>query len=200
MEQIIHCCKELDIFVMIDETYVEFAPEGTEISSIPLVPKYDNFMVIRGVSKFFAAPGLRLGYAVTGNGSLLEEIHTKKNPWTINSLAAVAGEIMFGDNAYIEKTKSFISSERKRMYDAFNANPAFYVYPAHANFLLVKLLKDELNADLLFDAAIKEKLMIRNCATFPSLNNKFIRFCIMSSDKNDELLSCLFHAAESCTK
>lgn len=200
MREILAACKKNHTYVLVDETYVEFTEDISLYSSIPLAKEYDNLIVLRGTSKFFAAPGLRLGYAVTGNGSLLEEIHTKKNPWTINSLAAVAGEIMFGDNAYIEKTKSFISSERKRMYDAFNANPAFYVYPAHANFLLVKLLKDELNADLLFDAAIKEKLMIRNCATFPSLNNKFIRFCIMSSDKNDELLSCLFHAAESCTK
>lgn len=39
-----------------------------------------------------------------------------------------------------------------------------------------------------FEAAIQEKLMIRNCSDFPFLNNKYFRFCIMMPDKNDELL------------
>lgn len=65
------------------------------MSSIPLTNNYTNLIVLRGISKFFAAPGLRLGYAVTGNPDLLKHINTKKNPWTINSLAEIAGCIMF---------------------------------------------------------------------------------------------------------
>ena len=38
---------------MIDETYVEFAPCIEEITAIPLTKRYDNLMVIRGVSKFY---------------------------------------------------------------------------------------------------------------------------------------------------
>lgn len=196
MTQILDVCKANHTYVLVDETYVEFTEDLSVFSAIPLVRNYDNLIVLRGTSKFFAAPGLRLGYAITGNAALLEEIQTKKNPWTINSLAAVAGEIMFKDNDYIQKTRDFIAFWRKHMRDTLNAHPAFYVYPAHANFLLVKILKENLTSDMLFEAAIKEKLMIRNCVTFPSLNDKFIRFCVMSEDKNKELLSCLIRAAD----
>ena len=54
MERIIAQCNKQGVFVMIDETYVEFAPDVQAVSAISLVPAYDNFMVIRGVSKFFA--------------------------------------------------------------------------------------------------------------------------------------------------
>ena len=54
MERIIGACKKKGIFVMIDETYAEFAPDPSDITAIPLASRYDNFMVIRGVSKFFA--------------------------------------------------------------------------------------------------------------------------------------------------
>ena len=48
-------------FVMVDETYIEFT--NTSIySSTSLVDKYDNLFVIRGTSKFFSTPGIRLGY------------------------------------------------------------------------------------------------------------------------------------------
>ena len=53
-------CKLHDIFVMIDETYVEFAPDIDTISAVSLTTKFDNFMILRGTSKFFCAPGLRL--------------------------------------------------------------------------------------------------------------------------------------------
>lgn len=75
-----------------DETYVEFADNMAEISAVPLTNYYNNIVILRGTSKFFAAPGLRLGYAITGNRDLIKSINTRKNPWTINSLAVVAGE------------------------------------------------------------------------------------------------------------
>ena len=45
---------------MIDETYVEFAPDINEITAVPLTQEFTNLMVLRGVSKFYAAPGMRL--------------------------------------------------------------------------------------------------------------------------------------------
>lgn len=63
---------------MVDETYVEFAPHPEEITSIPLAEYYNNLIILRGISKFFAAPGLRLGYAVCGNRKLLHEIDSKR--------------------------------------------------------------------------------------------------------------------------
>ena len=184
---------------MVDETYVEFAEHVDEVTSIPLAASYDNLIVLRGTSKFFAAPGLRLGYAVTGNGELLTEIRTKKNPWTINSLAAIAGEIMFRDTDYINETRALISRERKRMADALSSipgAPAYKPYPAHANFVLVRILKEDLTSGFLFDTAIREKMMIRDCSTFPYLSEKYIRFCVMSPEMNDKLLDCLIAAAK----
>ena len=65
MRRILDACKECDIYVMVDETYVEFAINMAEIDSVPLTNYYNNIVILRGTSKFFAAPGLRLGYAIT---------------------------------------------------------------------------------------------------------------------------------------
>lgn len=200
MRHILDTCRLHGIYVMVDETYVEFAEAVDEITSIPLAKEYDNLIVLRGTSKFFAAPGLRLGYAVTGNDALLTEIRTKKNPWTINSLAAIAGEIMFQDTDYIRETRDLISRERKRMSDALTSIPdihAYKTYPAQANFVLVRILKDDLTSEMLFDTAIRKKMMIRDCSTFPYLSNKYIRFCVMSPEMNDKLLHCLTAAAKN---
>ncbi len=191
MRKILDECKRYDIFVMVDETYVEFAPDVSRVDSIPLTSFYNNLVVLRGVSKFFASPGLRLGYAVTGDTDLLKYINTHKNPWTINSLAAIAGELMFTDTAYIQETRDLIEQERTRCLEEMKRWGTVKTYRPTANFMLVRILKEGVDADLLFDHAIKKGLMIRNCSTFPFLDEKYFRFCFMSPAKNTELLSCL---------
>lgn len=191
MQTILDACKQYNIFVMVDETYVEFADNWEEITSIPLTSYYNNIIILRGVSKFFAAPGLRLGYAVTGNQDLLKTINQRKNPWTINSLAEAAGELMFSDMDYIKQTRQLISSERKLLFQRLSKNPHYKVYPPSGNFILLKILDEALTSEDLFEKAIKKGFMIRDCSSFPLLNNKYIRFCIMMPEDNQKLLSIL---------
>ncbi len=194
MREILDYCKRKSIMVIVDETYVEFAQNPDDVTAVPLTEYYNNIVILRGISKFFAAPGLRLGYAICGNRDQLKEINQKKNPWTINSLAAIAGEIMFTDTEYIEQTRKLIGSERERICARLNENPLCKAYQAHANFVLLKILNEHVTSEDLFDAAIRKNLMIRDCSTFPFLNHKYIRFCFMLPEQNDRLLDVLFEA------
>ena len=191
MRKILDICKQKGIFVMVDETYVEFADDVAKITSAPLTGYYNNIIILRGISKFFAAPGLRLGYAVCGNADLLKEMNQRKNPWTINSLAAIAGEIMFTDEAYIKATRTLIAQERDRICKNLDTCKNIKYFTPKANFILTKILREEITSMDLFEAAIRKGLMIRDCSTFPFLNNKFIRFCFMKPDQNDKLLEII---------
>lgn len=192
MRRILACCREHHIFVMIDETYAEFAPEHISVSSVGLLKEFDNFAILRGISKFFAAPGLRLGYAMTSNLALLADIRERKNPWTINSLADAAGALMFTDKEYIEKTRHLISSERERIYQELKTWKNVKVYKPYANFILVRILKEGVTSYDVFVHAIRRGLMLRDCSTFPGLEDEtFFRFCFMMPEKNTELLMCL---------
>lgn len=191
MRIILDMCKQNDIFVMVDETYVEFTEHMEEITSVPLTNYYNNIIILRGISKFFAAPGLRLGYAICGNADLVKEINQRKNPWTINSLAAIAGEIMFADETYKRQTKELIQHERNRICSILSNCPHIKIYSPSANFLLLKIVKEGVTSFDLFEAAIQHGYMIRDCSTFPFLDNHFIRFCFMLPEKNDALMKIL---------
>ncbi len=191
MRQILDLCKQLGIYVMVDETYVEFSDQIELVTAVPLAEYYNNLIILRGTSKFFAAPGLRLGYAVCGNEDLLREMKKRQNPWTINSLAEVAGQIMFSDHDYIKATKELIHSERNRIIKRLKQCQNIKVYPSHSNFVLVKILSPLITSKMLFEAAIKEGLMIRDCSTFPFLNHQYFRFCFMLPEQNDRLLDVL---------
>ena len=188
MKKLLTVCRSLGIFVMIDETYIEFAPESTSLSAVSLVPEFDNFMVIRGVSKFFAAPGLRFGYGLTSNQAFLQTLLTHQNPWSLNSIGAYAGERMLKDTDYIKKTWTLIDSERTRMCTELSGLDTVKIYPAYANFVLVRILKEGLTSFDVFEKAIHQNLMIRDCSSFESLNGEYVRFCIMNPEDNDRLL------------
>ena len=188
MRRILDACMEHGIFVMVDETYVEFAPDEKNVTSVSLTNYYSNLIILRGTSKFFASPGLRLGYAITGNRDVAKEINTRKDPWTINSLAEIAGQIMFQDQDYIRETKELITSERARLYQELSSWDTVRVYEPQANFILMKILKEGVDAEILFEHCIRKGMMIRNCSTFPFLDSQFIRFCIMSPEDNDRLM------------
>jgi threonine-phosphate decarboxylase len=191
MRRILDACMQYHIFVMVDETYIEFEKNLSDFTSVPLTEDYNNIIILRGTSKFFAAPGLRLGYAVTGNQDLIKYINTHKNPWMINSLAAIAGESMFSDESYIRKTRELIQSERSRMFRELSATGKYKLYEPSANFILARIRKPGVTSEQIFEKAILQKMMIRDCSTFPFLDNSYIRFCVMSPDMNTRLLDCL---------
>ena len=191
METIAKVCREQSIFIMIDETYVEFAPDMAAITSVPLTESYDNLMVIRGVSKFYAAPGLRFGYGITSNTEFLNMLSTHQNPWSLNSIGAFAGELMLKDTEYIKKTWDLIDRERTRLCEELEALDTFKVYSPSANFILLRIMKDGLTSFDVFEAAIHEKMMIRDCSSFKSLDGEFVRFCIMNPEDNERLLQVL---------
>ena len=191
MRRILDACKRLDIFVAVDETYIEFTEDIAATSSVALTEYYNNLVVLRGVSKFFASPGLRLGYAVTGNEQIIRTVREKQNPWTVSSVADLAGRLLFSDTEYIRQTKHLIFTERRRICEALSRMKGIRFYPPAANFVLVHILKEGLTADELFDKAIRQGLMIRNCSTFPFLDHTYFRLCFMMPQDNDRLLQCI---------
>ncbi|HJC24018.1 MAG TPA: aminotransferase class I/II-fold pyridoxal phosphate-dependent enzyme [Candidatus Eisenbergiella merdavium] len=183
-------CQERGIHVMVDETYAEFAPDVDAVSAIPLAKDFSCLIVLRGISKFWAAPGLRLGYAVTSDERLRSEILSRKDPWTVSSLADLAGRFLFSDTSYIQETRALISAERSRMLQALSGL-SVKSYPCFANFVLCRSLKKEVTAHLLFETAIRQGLLIRDCSDFPGLDERFFRFCFLMPEQNDRLLACL---------
>lgn len=189
--KILNACMEHGIFVCADETYIEFAENPSGCTAVPLANDYNNLIVLRGVSKFFAAPGLRLGYAITGNSDLLSYVASQADPWTINAYAELAGTVMFSDEEYIKETRDLIAKERERLYRFFQESKRFKPYPPGANFLLLKITEDGLTAHELFDRCIKQGLMIRDCATFPFLDERYLRFCFLTPEQNQRLVELL---------
>ncbi|WP_312060863.1 pyridoxal phosphate-dependent aminotransferase [Anaerotignum sp.] len=188
LEEVLKHCKQIGASVMIDETYIEFSDNLDEICAIPLVEKFDNLFVVRGTSKFFAAPGIRLGYGVSSSQSFLDRLKTNQDPCSLNSLAAFAREKIFQYTLFHETTQKLISDERKKAFAELATWKNVKAFPSAANFILVKLLTNKITVAELFEKLIQKKMLIRDASSFTFLDESYLRFCILSPENNAALL------------
>lgn len=190
-EEILVNCKKHNTFLMIDETYVEFSKPEKHVSAMPLIEKYDNLFIIRGTSKFFSCPGLRLGYSACSNKELMDIVNSKKDPWSVNTLAELSGCVMFTDKDFIHQTINLINTERDYIFNELSKINNIMLFNTQSNFILAKILKEDITSDYVFEEMIKENMLIRDAKDFPFLNNKFIRFCILDRESNTKLINKL---------
>jgi threonine-phosphate decarboxylase len=179
-----------DTFFMVDETYVEFCDYDT-YSSTPLTDIHPNLFVIRGTSKFFSVPGIRLGYGITTSSHVFEGILNETNLWNINIFATLMGEIMFKDKEYIEMCRSNIKREFEYLQNELSSLPFLKVYNSNSNFMLCEILSPNLTARSLYDYLYPFGIIIRNATSFDGLETKFFRVCVLTPEANRLLIKKL---------
>lgn len=184
---ILEKCK----FLMIDETYAEFSSKSENIFATSLVNNYNNLFIIRGTSKFFGVPGIRLGYGICSNNNILNKINKYKDPWSVNSIANLIGITMFSDIEYIDKTRNLILNEKNYIYKELSKIENLKVYKTNSNFILCKILNNKITSTELFEFLIKYNILIRDAKDFTFLDNTFFRFCILSENNNKLLIEKL---------
>ncbi|NJJ33865.1 aminotransferase class I/II-fold pyridoxal phosphate-dependent enzyme [Clostridioides difficile] len=188
--QVREILKNTDSFLMIDETYVEFT--DTDIySCTQLVDDYSNLFVIRGTSKFFSTPGIRLGYGLISDIKVKNEINKNLDLWNINIIASKMGEIMFSDLNFISSTISLMNTERDYLIKELKSIKNLNVYDTKGNFILCKIKTKEFTAKALRDKLIPQKIIIRDCYSFDGLDEYFFRVCILKPNENKLLISSL---------
>ncbi len=189
-EQMIHLLSNTNCHVLVDETYVEFT-DMEKFSSTKLCSKFDKLFVIRSTSKFFAVPGIRLGYGISSNTGFLEHYNSFANLWGINIVASMMGEIMFGDTDFIKDCYEKISNERKYLKDSLEKLKDLKVYPTFGNFILCEIVSKKIDAGELYERLISKAAAIRNCSNFKTLDKYFFRICVLKHEQNDFLINLL---------
>ncbi|WP_162523488.1 threonine-phosphate decarboxylase CobD [Calorimonas adulescens] len=190
MIKILAKAKKCGCFVFVDETYVEFVEDIDSVSAARLVNEFDNLFIIRGISKFFGTPGLRIGYGLTSNKEIMEKMLFIKDPWTVSSIAQVAGQAVFGDIEYQERSKKLIREEREYISKEMSRFTNIKAYNTTANFFLCKIL-DNHSASALREHLLRYAMDVRDASNFPYLSDAFFRFCILDREDNEKLIKLL---------
>ncbi len=174
--------KKQSGYVILDEAYAEFGGE----TGLDLVDKYDNLLVIRTFSKFFALAGLRIGYAV-GNEEIIAALERTRPPFCISSVASKVGIAALNSLDYYQGVRDKIIEERERLARELEEFDFLKVYPSEANFLLVKV-----NTGDDVPSKLEEKgMIVRDLAGLMGLDGRHIRITVGNEEENDMLIKHL---------
>jgi histidinol-phosphate aminotransferase len=123
--------------VVLDEAYWGFADESRE-TALNLVEEYDNLLVVRTFSKYYALAGARIAFAAAGKGldrlSGLSERYLGYN--RISEELALAA---LDSPEYYRAITSRMLEDKNRLYDFFDRHDGFLCYRSDANFVLVRI-------------------------------------------------------------
>ena len=183
-------CQKYKVTLVIDEAFIEFVKNADSLTMVKIAADSPNILVLRSLTKFFAIPGLRIGYLI-GNKKIVENISKFQPAWSVNSIAQLVGKEVIKDTSYIKQTREYILKEKEIFFKKLKMINGLKPYPPSANFILCKLTGNKFNSKTLSDFLSRKGILIRDCSNFRGLNNKFIRFAVRKHQENEILMDIL---------
>lgn len=147
------------------------------------------FLVL-SLTKIFALPGLRLGIGI-GPPALIKKMEAARDPWSVNSLAQLAGLQCLREEDYLAKSLAVVERERQYLYKGLKNIPGLKPFPSRANFLLVNCRQTGVNAAGITEALAGEGIHVRNADNFTGLDDFYLRVAVKKRKENFVLIKTL---------
>ena len=195
MQRLIEMAAQHSVTVLLDEAFIDYCPA---VSWTHWSTTWANLIVFRSVTKFFAIPGLRVGYAV-GKSSSVEAMNRFIAPWPITNFASDAVCAALEDESYAKESR-FANERRRSAMESEFARLKIATYPSHANFLLLRFPAD-IDVTLLWEKMIlTEQIVLRSCSSFEGLTQGHLRVAVRSEPENERLISGLERALSNLAR
>src|SRR3989338_394126 len=160
IEEILKKAKKNNAIVLIDEAYYEFYGK----SSISLIKKYYNLIILRTFSKAFGIAGLRLGVIVS-NKNFIKILSKAISPYSVNNLAVILGIEALNDTKYVKKYVDEVNKSKEILLKEFD-RCNIKIYSSEANFFVAKLGE---NAQEIYEKLKQRGILIRDRTDYPLL-------------------------------
>jgi len=173
--------------VIVDEAFIDLTDPGEQGSVIRHTQLLPNLVVIRSLTKFYAMPGLRVGYAAAPP-ALIAALDEVRDPWSVSPASRAGALAALTDPAYAARVREWIATERPFLANALAEIQGYDVTPPSANFILVTAPEPAW--------AIQERLgprgiLVRDCRSFSGLTECHMRLAVRSRADNLRLVEAL---------
>ena len=184
LKKIVDICKEKQIFLVLDECFLEFVSDELMNPQKKILKEMPNLFILKAFTKMYGMPGLRLGYGLCSDIPLLEQMHQMTQPWNVSVPAQFAGVAACKETDFVVKTRIYIAQEREYLSNELK-RLKFTVYDSQANYIFFEAPKN------LWDLFEKENILIRDCSNYHGLTKGYYRIAVKTRQENEELIRVL---------
>lgn len=172
--------------VLLDECFLEITEFEDDCTLKPYLGRYDHLMILKSFTKLYAIPGVRLGYILSSNPSILEAVNHAGQAWSVSNIAQAAGICALSLTDYKEAVINTVAKELAYMKEEMGKLP-IRLYDGQANYLFFRApgVKD-------LDRRLERKgIMIRNCNNYVNLGEDYWRVAVKDHESNMRLIESM---------
>jgi histidinol-phosphate aminotransferase len=171
--------------VVVDEAYVEFAPEGSSVRA--MLENHANLVMVRTLSKAWRLAGARIGYML-GAPDLVAEMARVRLPYHLSTPSQLIGTAALRREGDALMHIAAIRKERDRIVDAL-IERGLETYRSDANFVLFHVPE----AQRVWEALLDDGVLVRNYARVSGLEG-CLRVTAGLPEETDAFLAALTRA------
>ncbi|HQO66090.1 MAG TPA: cobyric acid synthase, partial [Spirochaetales bacterium] len=180
-----------DSLCICDEAFIDFCDGVDPAGAAREAAAMPNLVVLRSMTKFWAVPGLRAGYAVCSR-ELAAAIRSELPNWPLGSVAEAFARRAFADPAVDERrslTRAIVAAERSRVAAAIAEFPGLTPLRSSANYYLVRVDAGlaGLSAPELASRLATMGVGVRRCGNYDGLSDDYLRLAVRSPGENDAI-------------
>lgn len=187
-------------FTLFDESFIDFLDDAAACTALRGGEVSPRRIIVRSLTKMYAIPGLRFGYAVAP-ADIAARVEDNRDPWSVNVFAQAAAIAALREGFGFERgTRERMREERAFVQGAWGAHPAVTLYPPAANFFLVRFASASCATCLAKGVAV-HGAMLRDCSSFTGLDGAYLRVAIRHHADNAwlwEMVAGLLDSCEEC--
>lgn len=184
LEEICKMCAENDIYLFLDECFLELSDDGGVNSMKKYIEQYPNLFILKAFTKNYGMAGLRLGYCLCSNRNLLECMSKTTQVWNVSIPAQKTGVVALNEKDFLLKAKSIIVEERAILIKELK-KLGFWVCLSQANYILFYSQKK------IDDALMDKGILIRDCSNYYGLGMGWYRIAVRLHEENEILIRAL---------
>lgn len=170
-------------FVVVDEAYVEFNPEGT---AVELLDRHPNVIILRTLSKAFGLAGVRVGYLLA-HPEVVRELMKARLPFMVSRFAEQTALAVLRRSDLVEKRVRRMRASIREITERLQAMEGVEVVPSQANFAI---FTTPVPADALQERLADHGVLVRNMGGYPELKG-YLRVSAGTEAENNAFLGAL---------
>jgi cobyric acid synthase CobQ/L-threonine-O-3-phosphate decarboxylase len=167
---------------IVDESFIDFVDPSYSLRQ----NRPENLIIVQSMTKSWAIPGLRLGYALA-DPTIITAMARLRPDWSANALAQAVGVRALLDNSFLPKTRKYVAERRAELFIQLEKIDHLFPLSGDANFLLVRNRHPQVSVAQLADNLLKKKIIIRTCESFDSLGENYFRVAVRNAEEQQQL-------------
>lgn len=177
-------CEKKRILLVMDECFQDFLQEPSRHSLLPELAQRRYVFILKSFTKLFGLAGVRLGYGVTKNRKLLEQMKRCRQPWPVSVPAQMAGLAALEQEEYVRLSREYVRRERKFLCEGLR-KAGWKVYEPSANFIFFQ------GPSGLQEKLLEKGILIRDCSNYRGLGQGYYRIAVKNHEENERLLDSI---------